>query len=114
MAGLLLTALLPLTAFVLLTVGNAFFVAAEFGLVTVDRAEIESRGEGGDRGRLREDVRRHLRPIFRNLHVFHFENDGPVRVYDARGARRERNGGKGIIPLAGKAAWNVHWATSCK
>jgi CBS domain containing-hemolysin-like protein len=49
MSGLLLTALLPLTAFVLLTVGNAFFVAAEFGLVTVDRAEIDTRAEAGDR-----------------------------------------------------------------
>ena len=49
MAGLLLTAVLPLAAFVLLTVGNAFFVAAEFGLVTVDRAEIDKRAEAGDR-----------------------------------------------------------------
>jgi CBS domain containing-hemolysin-like protein len=49
MNGLFLTALLPLTAFVLLTVGNAFFVAAEFGLVTVDRAEIDTRAEAGDR-----------------------------------------------------------------
>jgi CBS domain containing-hemolysin-like protein len=49
MAGLLLTAVLPLTAFVLLTVGNAFFVAAEFGLVTVDRSEIDTRAEAGDR-----------------------------------------------------------------
>jgi magnesium and cobalt exporter, CNNM family len=49
MAGLLLTAVLPLTAFVLLTVGNAFFVAAEFGLVTVDRSEIDVRAEAGDR-----------------------------------------------------------------
>jgi CBS domain containing-hemolysin-like protein len=49
MDALLLTALLPLVAFVLLTVGNAFFVAAEFGLVTVDRSEIDSRAEGGDR-----------------------------------------------------------------
>lgn len=49
MDGLLLTALLPLAAFVLLTVGNAFFVAAEFGLVTVDRSEIDVRAEAGDR-----------------------------------------------------------------
>jgi CBS domain containing-hemolysin-like protein len=49
MDGLLLTAVLPLAAFVLLTVGNAFFVAAEFGLVTVDRAEIGKRAEAGDR-----------------------------------------------------------------
>ncbi len=49
MPGLLLTAVLPLAAFVLLTVGNAFFVAAEFGLVTVDRSEIDSRAEAGDR-----------------------------------------------------------------
>ncbi|AGL13574.1 hemolysin family protein [Actinoplanes sp. N902-109] len=49
MAGLLLTAVLPLTAFALLTAGNAFFVAAEFGLVTVDRAEIDQRAETGDR-----------------------------------------------------------------
>jgi CBS domain containing-hemolysin-like protein len=55
MSSLLLTAVLPLTAFVLLTVGNAFFVAAEFGLVTVDRAEIDTRAEAGDRraGRVR-------------------------------------------------------------
>ncbi|GAA0808482.1 hemolysin family protein [Spirilliplanes yamanashiensis] len=50
MDGLLLTALLPLVAFVLLTAGNAFFVAAEFGLVTVDRVEIAQRAQGGDRG----------------------------------------------------------------
>ncbi|HEU4422819.1 MAG TPA: hemolysin family protein [Pilimelia sp.] len=47
--GLLLTALLPLVAFVLLTGGNAFFVAAEFALVTVDRAELEQRAAQGDR-----------------------------------------------------------------
>ena len=49
MDGLFLTAVLPLAAFVLLTVGNAFFVAAEFGLVTVDRAEIDARAAAGDR-----------------------------------------------------------------
>ncbi|GAA2680847.1 MULTISPECIES: hemolysin family protein [Actinoplanes] len=49
MDGLLLTAVLPLVAFALLTVGNAFFVAAEFGLVTVDRAEIDKRAAAGDR-----------------------------------------------------------------
>ncbi len=41
MDGLFLTAVLPLAAFVLLTAGNAFFVVAEFGLVTVDRVEID-------------------------------------------------------------------------
>jgi CBS domain containing-hemolysin-like protein len=49
MDGLFLTAVLPLVAFVLLTAGNAFFVAAEFGLVTVDRVEIGKRAEAGDR-----------------------------------------------------------------
>lgn len=49
MGGLFLTALLPLAAFALLTAGNAFFVAAEFGLVTVDRSEIETRAQSGDR-----------------------------------------------------------------
>src|ERR1043165_469921 len=49
MDGLLLTAVLPLAAFVLLTAGNAFFVAAEFGLVTVDRVEIAQRADAGDR-----------------------------------------------------------------
>ncbi|WP_250031978.1 hemolysin family protein [Paractinoplanes maris] len=49
MDGLLLTAVLPLAAFALLTAGNAFFVAAEFGLVTVDRADIASRARSGDR-----------------------------------------------------------------
>ncbi|HWS33359.1 MAG TPA: hemolysin family protein [Actinoplanes sp.] len=49
MDGLFLTAVLPLVAFALLTVGNAFFVAAEFGLVTVDRVEIDIRATAGDR-----------------------------------------------------------------
>jgi len=49
MDGLFLTAVLPLAAFALLTVGNAFFVAAEFGLVTVDRVEIDKRAAEGDR-----------------------------------------------------------------
>ncbi|NMO56761.1 HlyC/CorC family transporter [Actinoplanes sp. TBRC 11911] len=49
MDGLFLTAVLPLAAFALLTAGNAFFVAAEFGLVTVDRAEIDRRADAGDR-----------------------------------------------------------------
>jgi CBS domain containing-hemolysin-like protein len=45
---ILLTAL-PLVAFVLLTAANSFFVAAEFSLVTVDRAAIERRAQAGDR-----------------------------------------------------------------
>ena len=49
MDGLFLTAVLPLVVFLLLTAGNAFFVVAEFGLVTVDRAEIDKRAEHGDR-----------------------------------------------------------------
>jgi CBS domain containing-hemolysin-like protein len=49
MDGLFLTAVLPLVAFALLTAGNAFFVVAEFGLVTVDRVEIDARADGGDR-----------------------------------------------------------------
>jgi CBS domain containing-hemolysin-like protein len=49
MDGLLLTAVLPLAAFALLTAGNAFFVAAEVGLVTVDRPEIDARAQAGDR-----------------------------------------------------------------
>ena len=49
MDSLILTAGLPLVAFVLLTAGNAFFVAAEFGLVTVDRADIDARAAAGDR-----------------------------------------------------------------
>ena len=61
MDGLLLTAVLPLAAFVLLTAGNAFFVAAEFGLVTVDRVEIEQRAEAGDRRAI--TVRRALREL---------------------------------------------------
>src|SRR6266496_2617055 len=41
--------LLPLLAFVLLTALNAGFVAAEFSLVTVDRAAIEQQAQAGDR-----------------------------------------------------------------
>ncbi|WP_319460667.1 hemolysin family protein [Micromonospora sp. RTP1Z1] len=39
---------MPLVGFALLTAGNAFFVAAEFALVTVDRAEIDRRAADGD------------------------------------------------------------------
>jgi len=49
MDGVFLTAVLPLSAFALLTAANAFFVAAEFGLVTVDRAEIDTRAAAGDK-----------------------------------------------------------------
>jgi len=56
----LLTAL-PLLAFVLLTAANAFFVAAEFALVTVDRAEIDRRVAAGDR--VARNVRRALREL---------------------------------------------------
>ncbi|MBO4207627.1 hemolysin family protein [Micromonospora echinofusca] len=52
---------MPLVGFVLLTAGNAFFVAAEFALVTVDRADIDRRVANGDR-RART-VRRALREL---------------------------------------------------
>ena len=42
--------MLPLLAFVALTAGNAFFVAAEFSLVTVDRATVDRLVEEGDPG----------------------------------------------------------------
>ncbi|HEX2773421.1 MAG TPA: hemolysin family protein [Micromonosporaceae bacterium] len=61
MDGLLLSTILPLAGFVLLTAGNAFFVAAEFALVTVDRPEIDRRADAGDR-RARA-VRRALRGL---------------------------------------------------
>ncbi|HEY1174952.1 MAG TPA: hemolysin family protein [Phytomonospora sp.] len=48
MDELWLTAI-PLLVFVLLTAGNAFFVAAEYSLVTVDRPAIEAAAEAGDR-----------------------------------------------------------------
>jgi CBS domain containing-hemolysin-like protein len=55
-----LTTLLPLVAFILLTAANAGFVAAEFSLVTVDRAEIDRRDSAGDRAahNVREALRR--------------------------------------------------------
>jgi CBS domain containing-hemolysin-like protein len=43
------TVLLPLLAFVLLTLLNAFFVVGEFSLVTVDRGGIERDARAGDR-----------------------------------------------------------------
>jgi CBS domain containing-hemolysin-like protein len=52
---------LPLLAFILLTVINAFFVTAEFSLVTVDRSAIESLAQGGDRKA--RTVRRSLREL---------------------------------------------------
>ncbi|MGH3735674.1 MAG: hemolysin family protein [Micromonosporaceae bacterium] len=42
-------AVLPLLVFVLLTAGNAFFVAAEFSLVTVDRSQIAQQAASGDK-----------------------------------------------------------------
>jgi len=52
---------LPLAAFVLLTAANAFFVAAEFSLVTVDRAAIETQAQAGDRAA--RTVRKSLRQL---------------------------------------------------
>jgi CBS domain containing-hemolysin-like protein len=46
-AGVLAVAL-PLLAFLLLTAGNAFFVVAEFSLVTVDRAAVDRLVDEGD------------------------------------------------------------------
>ena len=57
---ILITAL-PLLAFVLLTVANAFFVAAEFSLVTVDRAAIDAQAQAGDR--TARTVRKSLREL---------------------------------------------------
>ena len=45
----------------LLTAANAFFVAAEFSLVTVDRAAIDAAAQGGDRAA--RTVRRSLREL---------------------------------------------------
>jgi CBS domain containing-hemolysin-like protein len=45
----LTTAWLLLGVAVVLIVGNAIFVAAETGLVTVDRIYVESRARQGDR-----------------------------------------------------------------
>jgi CBS domain containing-hemolysin-like protein len=57
----ILTTALPLLAFALLTVANAFFVAAEFSLVTVDRAAIEVQAQAGDRAA--RTVRKSLREL---------------------------------------------------
>jgi CBS domain containing-hemolysin-like protein len=62
----LLTAL-PLLAFVLLTAVNAFFVSAEFSLVTVDRSAIESLAQQGDRK---------ARTVQRALHELSFQLSG--------------------------------------
>jgi CBS domain containing-hemolysin-like protein len=50
-----------------LTAGNAFFVAAEFSLVTVDRAEIDQRAAGGDR---------RARTVQRAVHELSFQLSG--------------------------------------
>lgn len=56
-----MTTLLPLLAFLLLTAANAGFVAAEFSLVTVDRAEIARRASAGDQAA--QTVQRALRQL---------------------------------------------------
>jgi CBS domain containing-hemolysin-like protein len=62
-----LTTLLPLLAFALLTAANAFFVAAEFALVTVDRAEIDGQADAGDKK---------ARTVRRALHELSFQLSG--------------------------------------
>jgi CBS domain containing-hemolysin-like protein len=52
---------LPLLAFVALTAANAFFVAAEFSLVTVDRATVDQLADSGDPAA--RTVRRALRSL---------------------------------------------------
>ncbi|MGI5212504.1 hemolysin family protein [Plantactinospora sp. CA-290183] len=52
---------MPLLGFLLLTAGNAFFVAAEFALVTVDRSELDQRVATGDRRA--QTVRKALREL---------------------------------------------------
>ncbi|HEX6871941.1 MAG TPA: hemolysin family protein [Micromonosporaceae bacterium] len=59
-AGLVAVAL-PLLAFAALTAGNAYFVAAEFSLVTVDRAEVDRDARAGD------PVARRVRTALREL-----------------------------------------------
>ncbi|MER7269078.1 hemolysin family protein [Micromonospora carbonacea] len=58
---------MPLAGFVLLTAGNAFFVAAEFALVTVDRPEIDRRAAAGDGA---------ARTVRRALHELSFQLSG--------------------------------------
>ncbi|MEU8000728.1 hemolysin family protein [Catellatospora sp. NPDC049111] len=62
-----MSAILPILFFVLLTVGTAFFVAAEFALVTVDRAEIDTRADRGER---------HARTVRRALRELSFQLSG--------------------------------------
>jgi CBS domain containing-hemolysin-like protein len=57
----LIETLLPLLGFVALTAGNAFFVAAEFGLVTVDRAAIDQMA--AERDPVAVTIRRSLRQL---------------------------------------------------
>jgi len=56
-----LTSLVPLLALILLTGVNALFVAAEFALVTVDRAEIDRQANAGDR--VARSIRKGLRSL---------------------------------------------------
>ncbi len=56
-----MTSLVPLLALILLTGVNALFVAAEFALVTVDRAEIDRQANAGDR--VARSIRKGLRSL---------------------------------------------------
>ncbi|WP_229783492.1 hemolysin family protein [Pilimelia anulata] len=67
MDTVLVTTVLPLLGFVLLTAGNAFFVAAEFALVTVDRPEIDRRADAGDK---------RARTVRQALHALSFQLSG--------------------------------------
>ena len=57
---------------------------------------------------LGQNVHGNLRPGLRDLDVLHLENDGPIRVYDARVARRELDGRERILAGIGEATGNVH------
>lgn len=59
--------MLPLVAFVLLTATNAFFVVAEYSLVTSDRATIEEQAAAGDR---------RARTVLRAFHRLSFQLSG--------------------------------------
>ena len=72
---------------ILLTAGTFVFVSAEFSLVAVDQAVLDSRAEEGDRGaasvlRATRSLSTQQHPAFRRPGGHHADDD-PAGVHDA-------------------------------
>src|SRR5262249_36206903 len=55
-----------------------------------------------------QDIYRHLGPMLRRPELFHLEDDGAIRVGDARAAAHKREGAEGILSFARELRGDLH------